>query len=159
VAPQQLEEVRVQLARAEELGGRDDDAFLVELGRVGRYAARRAPAYVLMMAHGAGERDGTLLREHGQSQGDVRQARPAVVRIVQEEGVAVAHALGRERAHDALRRALERAQVDGNGRRLGYRLAVDVEEGGRGVEAFLDDGRSRALEQGQLHLVGDGLET
>ena len=35
---------------------------------------------------------------------------------------------------------------------------ADVEERRRGVEAFLDDRRGRALEQRQLHLVGDGVE-
>ena len=84
--------------------------------------------------------------------------RAAVVRVVQQERVAVAHALGRKGAHDALGRALERAQVDGDGRGLGDGLAADIEERRGGVEAFLDDGRGGALEQRQLHLVGDGLE-
>ena len=158
VSLDQIEEVLVQLAAAEELGGRDDDALLVELGGIRRHAARRAPAHVLVMAHGARQRHRPPFGEHGQGERDVRQVGAAVVGIVEEEGVAVAHALGRERAHDALGRALERSQVDGNGRGLGDRLALDVEEGRRGVEALLDDRRRRALEQGQLHLVGDGLE-
>src|SRR6185503_6599955 len=53
---------------------------------------------------------------------------------------------------------LERAQVDRDGRGLGDGLALDVEEGGGGVEPFLHDRRGRALEERQLHLVGDGVE-
>ena len=102
VPPEQVEQVLVQLAAAEELGGRDDDALLVELGGVGGHAARGAPAHVLVMAHGARQRHRPPVGEHGKGQRDVRQMGPPVVGIVEEEGVAVARAPGRERARGAL---------------------------------------------------------
>ena len=48
--------------------------------------------------------------------------------------------------------------MDRNRSRLSDGLAVGVEQGGGGVEALLHDRRRRALEQRQLHLVGDGVE-
>src|SRR2546422_7233644 len=42
---------------------------------------------------------------------------------------------------------------------LGDGLALDIEKCGRRVETLLDDRRRRTLEEGNLHLVGDGLET
>ena len=48
--------------------------------------------------------------------------------------------------------------MDGDRRGLGDRLAARVEERGGGVEALLHDRRRRALEERQLHLVGDGVE-
>src|SRR3989441_305536 len=97
VAREEPEEVLVQLARTEELGGRDDAALLVELGGVRRHAAWRAAADVLVVAHRARQRQGAPVGEDRHRQRDVGQMRAAVVRVVQQEGVAVAHALGRER--------------------------------------------------------------
>ena len=65
---------------------------------------------------------------------------------------------GGNAAHQPLGRELERAEVDGDGGGLGDGLALHVEERGGGVEPFLHDGRGRALEERQLHLVGDGVQ-
>src|SRR5262245_21541034 len=48
--------------------------------------------------------------------------------------------------------------MHGNGRRRGVRLAGDVEDRRRFLDAVVDEGRRRALEKRQLHLVRDGLE-
>ena len=84
--------------------------------------------------------------------------RATVVRVVEQKRVAVAHALGRERAHEPLRRELQGPEMDRNRRGLRDGLAPDVEQRGRRVEALFDDRRRRALEQRQLHLVGDRVE-
>ena len=110
------------------------------------------------MAHRARQRRGAPLREDRDGERDVRQVRAAVIGIVQQKGVAVLHALGWKRAHDPLRRELQRAQVDGDGRRLRDGLSLDAEERRRGVEPFLHNRRGRTLEQRELHLVGDGVQ-
>jgi hypothetical protein len=70
---------------------------------------------------------------------DIRQVRAAVVGVVQQERVAFPHVLRRKGTHDALCRELQRAEVDGDGRGLGDRLAPGVEERRRRVEALLHD--------------------
>ena len=159
VAREQAEQVLVQLAGAEELGGRDDHALLVELGGVRRHAARCAAAHVLVVAHRAGERHHAAVGEDRYRERDVRQVGAAVVGIVQQEGVAVLHAVRGKGPDDALRGELQRAEVDRDRGRLRDGLAAGVEERGRGVEPLLHDRRGRALEERQLHLVGDGVET
>src|SRR5262249_25543223 len=83
----------------------------------------------------------------------------AVVRIVQQKRVALAHVIRRKRAHEPSRSKLKGTKVNGNGRGLRDRLAARVEERGGGVEPLLHDWRRRALEQRELHLVGDGVES
>src|SRR6185503_20449881 len=78
VAREQAEEVLVQLAGPEELGGRDDHALLVQLGGVGRHAAGRAAADVLVVTHRARQRHHAPVGEHRYGQGDVGQVGAAV---------------------------------------------------------------------------------
>ena len=124
VAPEETEQVLVERPRAEELRRRDDDALLEQLRGVGGDAARGAAAHVLVVAHGAGEGHRAPLGEHRHGQGDVGKMGAAVVRIVQEEGVAVLHGRRREGLHQPLGRELQRAEVDGDGGGLRDGLAL-----------------------------------
>ena len=159
VAGEQAEEILVQLAGAEELRGRDDDALLVELGGVGGHAARGPAAHVLVVAHRAGQRDGAAVGEDRHRERDVGQVGAAVVRVVQEKRVALVHAPRGER-RSTMRCAANCSAPRWIGMAAAWAMVspLRVEQRGRGVEALLDDRRGRALEQRQLHLVGDGVE-
>ena len=83
-----------------------------------------AAADVLVVTHRARHGHRAAVGEDRHRERDVRQVRAAVVGVVQQERIAIPHALRRKRAHDALRRELQRPEVDGDRRGLGDRLAA-----------------------------------
>jgi hypothetical protein len=58
--------------------GRDPQALLVDLGGVGRHRSRRHAADVLVMGHGAAQRDHLAAMEDRRDDGDIGQMRAAV---------------------------------------------------------------------------------
>ena len=121
----------------------NSDSFLVDLGRVRRDRPRRHAAHVLVVGHGGAERNGPPAGEDRHDERDVRQVGPAVVGVVHDVDVALAHRSHRELLDHRPHHRNEGRDVDGNGCRLRERLAFEREQARRSVESFLDDGRER----------------
>ena len=100
------------------------DALLEELGRERGLASRLHPPDVSVM--GTADREPDVRRRHHR---DVRQMRPASVRVVQHEDLARLRVV----LHDGLNRLRHGSQVDRNVLGLGDHPAACVEQRGRAV--------------------------
>ena len=158
VLPQHRDQRVVQRVAATELQQRDANAFLEDLGGVGRRGARRHAADVLVMRHRRADRDHASVGEHRHHDGDVRQMRAAEIGVVEDPDVALAHRLERHVVQQPSHHRRQRAEMHRDGERLRQCLALQREQAGRGVQAFLHDGGEGAAHQRELHLVGDAVE-
>ena len=130
---------------------REDQALLVQLGRVGRHRRRDHPADVGVVGARRGPAEPLAFDVDRRDERDVRQVRAAEERVVEHPHVAgldVVCAHGRDRRR-------ERAEVDGNVLGLDHEPAVGVEQRGRAVAPLLDVGRQRAVDQRGAHLLRD----
>ena len=153
-----LDQRVVEDAGVAQLQGRNPQPLLVDLRCVGRHRSRRHAADVLMVCHGAAQRDDLAAMKDRRDDGDVGQVRAAGVGVVQDVDVAVAHAVdGIDLEHLGDRRD-EGRQMDRDRAGLRERGAVGGEQAGGSVESFLDDGREGTAQQRRLHLVGDAVE-
>jgi hypothetical protein len=85
--------------------------------------------------------------------GDVRQVRPAQVRVVQDHDVA-----GAERGEGHAATLWHGAEVHRNVRRLGDEAAAGIEDGAGVVAALFDIRRMRGAAKRHAHLVRHGRE-
>ncbi len=150
-----LEDLLDQHALAVELHGRDDQPFLVDVARVGRHAARRAPADVDLMAQRAGERDIPPAVEHRPEDHDVRMMGTTDVGMVEDHHIA--RRQGEIRRHVA-RRIGQRALVRGHVIGLGDEPAGRVEQRRGAIHLLAQHhGIGRAHER-RAHLADTGNE-
>ena len=141
-----------------ELGGGDAEALLVYLVGVGGVAAGDDAADVGLVGDGAGEALQFVFGEDGLDDVDVWQVDAAggvgVVHNVEVAGVDAAVEL----AEDGADGAWEGTDVEGDGEAHGDGLPVAVGEGGGEVHGVLDDAGVSGAEDGECHLVDEGVE-
>ena len=142
------EKRRVQPPLGSQASGRDDDSLLLERGRVGGHASGSPSADVRMMSAVGGKAEVALADEERRHQRDVREMRPAAVGIVQDPRISGAVVL----RHHGGYRLRHRAEVHWDVLRLHDHLPAGIEQGGRGVAAFLDVRRMRSSHESGAHL-------
>ena len=111
-----------------------------------------------MVGDGCDERDEPISQEDRHRHHEVGQVRPAVEGIIENVDVAIPHRVGRELGDEPRHRRDDHAEVDRRRGRLGDLLPTCVEDGSRRVERLFHDRGVGALEDGDLHLVGDRVE-
>ena len=132
----------------------EQDAFLLDIGRVRRHRARRNAADIgVMAARGDPEQD-VLAVEDRRADRDVGQMRAAVIGRVDRIGVAGPD-LALVLADDGLDRAVHRAEMHRHMRRVGDQRAVAVEHRAGEIEPLLDVHRIGGVLQRHAHLLGD----
>ena len=142
--------VVLQFAGAIEPDRRDAQALLVDMrvtavGEVG----------VVREVHRQGD-DGAV-DEDRFGQHDVGQVRAAAfIGVVAAEHVAGPHLRDRVALHDVRDQAEEAAEMHRDVLGLAQRVAVDVEQGGGAIAAFLDVGGVGGADQGLAHFLDDG---
>lgn len=156
VGGDEVVQLAVALAAADELERREDQPFLEQLGALGALGARHAPADVDVMGDRAGVADQLALVVRGREHLQVRRVRAPQVRVVGEDGVA-----GLQRAV-AVQRRLERElhEAELGGDLLGVRdhRPLAVEDAAVEVEHLADDRRERRAVLDDRHLLGDAPE-
>ena len=141
-----------------ELEGRNYQTFLEYLRGVGGDAAGCLTPDILVMGDGAAKYYGLAVVEDGGNDGDVGEVGAASVGVIEDVGVPLLHSLRGVSGGDGLDGGYKATQVNRDRVALGDGVAVDVEDGGGGVEALLNDAGVRAFQECHLHLVRDGLE-
>ena len=130
---------------------RQDQAFLVQLGRVGGHRGGGHPADVGVVRARGGPAQQLAVDVDRRDERDVGQVRAAQERVVEHPDLAGLDVL---LAHGGDRGG-QRAEVDGDVLGLDDEPAVRVEQRGRAVAPLLDVGRERAVDQRRAHLLGD----
>ena len=147
----------VGLTPVDDLGGRDPEPLLEDLGAVGRVAARDPPAHVGVVQDDGEERNPLVVLEHRPEHEDVvEMARPRI-RVVVGEDIARLHVVA-EVVEASPEGGHGRAEMHRQGEALGHEPAGAVADGGREVEVVLDHRRARGPDHGEDHVVRDGDE-
>ena len=143
-----------QLAAGDDPHAVEQHAFLVDRAARRRHRARRAAADVGVVRAARDEvaEAPAACVEHRRHDGQIGQVRAAVVRRVQQVGVAGCELL---RAQDALHAVAHRAQVHGHVRRVRDQRAVGSEQRARKIQSLLDVDRVRRVLEHDAHLLGD----
>ena len=182
VAAEEGDDLLVDLAGADELERRDDEALLEELGRAGEGAGGHAADVGVVCAVGDEADEGLAaggvcpsicgtgrpfdrlranvhpsLRggEDGGDEGDVVEVGAAEVGVVEGDDVAGVELEALEGGGDGSGHG---AEVDGDVGGLRDHVAVWVKEGAGVVLALLDVGGEAGAAKGDAHLLGDGGE-
>ena len=152
----QIEQVLLQHALAEQAHHRDAQAFLVDLGQPAGHAAGHGTADIGMVGDVAHEGDEIAVEIHRHRHVDVRQMGAAGdMGIVGDEQVAVAD-IAVEAGEQAFHQPAHGGEMDRQGGiGLHDQAAGRVHDRRRMVAPFLDVGRIGALHQGGEGLVGD----
>ena len=156
VEQQQVHDVALKLAPAEQLDDRDAQALLVDLAHPARHRPRRHAADVRVVREIRDEAEQLAVHEHRHRVVDVRQMSAAGgMRVVGDEQIAfvdvacvLVEQAGDEAAH---RRDVDRQRLG----RLHDEPAARVHDGGGVIPPLLDVGGVRRLHQGDEGLVGD----
>ena len=144
--------------RAHELHGRNAEAFLEALGRLGVEVARHVAADIEPVADRGEPREHFAVAHQRAHEPHVVQVRAAVIRIVEQIGVArIEVAVARDLVDHRLDGECHRADED---RQAGCalhqrRAGLGVIEAVAGVVRLGDDRIERRAIQRRVHLVGD----
>src|SRR5262249_53032994 len=144
----------VRLALVVHLHGRDAQALLVDLGRIGGVRAGHAASHVGLVADGRREGEALALEEDRLQHEDVGDVHAAFERIVEAVDVARLHAVAVacDRGGQGVG---ERGEVCGERQPLSDRAATAVAERGGVIHVVAQDPGVRRAQDGQRHLVGD----
>ena len=151
VGENETEQLVVERSGAHEAHRWHDQSLLHELRRALRHAAGAHAADVGVMCADSGESAERSVDLHRLHQREIREMRPAVIRIVEQKHIA---GLWIARAHrgDCLGHC---AEVHGDVRGLRDHAARGVEQRGRRVAALSNVRRQRAAHEHRAHLFGD----
>ena len=161
IGREDVEDILLHHARADQLHRRNADAFLVAFRRARIVVARHIAADVEPMPHARQPAEQLALPEHRSDQAEIIEMRAALIGVVEQEGVArlqprairdaTDHRLhGEGHGADEDRQALR--ALHQRGTRFGMIQAV------AGVARFRDDGVERAAVERRVHLIRDLLQ-
>ncbi len=149
--------VTPQFALLDDAGRRDADSLLQDVPGAGVEPDDTAATDVDVVSLGRRPEDELTVPEDRPGDGDVRQMRAAVERVVVDEDVAVVHVVAEE-LRDGAQGEGRRPADDGNVVGLREQPAVGAEERGREVAGFHEDGRAGRAQHRLAHLAGDAVQ-